>query len=96
MPAVPTKLFDVRNGNNSTDSDTTTYPRATFIVFKDDAAKNTVIDAFCQLGSYTGFQADGVTPISKQAFFNRELQQIIRDRIRQAREATARAAIVVA
>ena len=42
MPTVPTKLFDIRQGNGATDSDTTVYPRATLIVYKDNASKNAI------------------------------------------------------
>lgn len=70
MPAIPTKLFDVRQGNNAADADATVYPRATLIVFKDNAAKQTVIDAFALLGSYSATLPDGSpNPQSAQSFF---------------------------
>lgn len=47
MPAVPTKLFDLRQGNSSVDADGTVYPRATLIVYKDNAAKNAIEAAIC-------------------------------------------------
>ena len=85
MPALPNKLFDVRNGNNAVDSDATVYPRATIIVFKDNAAKQTVMDAFALLGNYSATLPDGSpNPQSDQQFFNKELQQFIKERVRQA------------
>lgn len=91
---VPTKLFDVRNGNGLT-LDAVTYPRATVIVFRDNAAKQKVMDAF---SSAYGYQAtvpnpnpdnDPNTndqtipnPQSQQAFFNQQLTRYIRDIVR--------------
>lgn len=53
QPAVPTKLFDVRNGNGVVDSGTT-YPFAITIVFKDKASHDAVVAAFA---SQYGYQA---------------------------------------
>ena len=44
MPALPNRAFDVRNLNNAVDADAMPYPRATGIVFKDNASKDMVID----------------------------------------------------
>jgi hypothetical protein len=92
MPAIPTKLFDVRQGNNSVDSDATVYPRATLIVFRDNAAKDAVIDAFADVHGWEAMDA-GTRP-NKQAFFNQELQYLIRETVRQSRERTEQKKIV--
>lgn len=47
MPAIPKKLFDIRQGNNCVDSDGTVYPRATIVVYKDNASKNAIENAIC-------------------------------------------------
>lgn len=94
MPAIPTKLFDVRQGNNAVDSDTTVYPRATLIVFRDNAAKQDVIDAFALMGGYSVTLPDGTpNPQSAQAFFMSELTAFVKGRVREARH---RAAAIVA
>lgn len=84
MPAVPTKLFDVRQGNQSVDADATVYPRATLIVFRDNAAKDAVIDAFCDK---FGFVPSGEQ--TKQQFFNSHLQNHIRAIYREQKAAAA-------
>ena len=97
MPAIPTtKLFDFRQGNNSIDSDTTVYPRATLMVFRDNAAKQNVIAAFALLGSYSATIPDpnnpGQTianPQSEQAFFMAELTAFVNGKVREARHRTA-------
>lgn len=83
---APTKLFDVRNGGAT----------GTQIEYKDAAAKQAVIDAFAELGSWTPqtLGGDG-QPITKQQFFHRELTALIRDRVRQARAQVAHKAVVV-
>lgn len=86
MPAIPSKIFDVRQGNNAVDSDATVYPRATLIVFKDNAAKDAVIDAFADVYGWEAMDA-GTRP-NKRAFFNQELQYLIREIVRQGRERT--------
>lgn len=83
---APTKLFDVRNGG----------PTSTTIEYKDAASKQAVVDAFCELGSWTADLKDAQgNPVTRQQFFHRELQAIIRDRIRQARAQVAQKAVVV-
>lgn len=99
MPAVPTKLFDVRNGNNAVDADATAYPRATLIVFKDNASKNAVMKAFADAYGYQATVPDPATPgatipnpQSEQGFFNRLLQDYIRGIYKAQKEAAATAA----
>lgn len=92
MPAIPTKLFDVRNGNNAVDSDTTVYPNATIIVFRDAAAKTAAIDAVCDVGNYASL--DPATRPTKQVFYTREIQFWLRDKVRQSRDKTEQAKIV--
>ncbi len=48
---APTRLFDVRNGNGIVDNGTA-QPVATYIVFKDTAAKQRVIDSFAYVYGY--------------------------------------------
>lgn len=95
MPAVPTKAYDVRQGNQSVDSDSTVYPRATLIVFRDNAAKEMVIEAFAKLGSYQETINGQPNPQSKQGFFNSELQAFIKERVRDARSRTAHEAVSI-
>ena len=89
---VPTKLFDVRNGNGLT-LDAVTYPRATAIVFRDNAAKNKVMDAFASAYGYQatipnpnagqeGQPATIPNPQTQQAFFNQQITRYIRDIVR--------------
>lgn len=92
---IPTKLFDVRNGNGIVDSGTT-YTRATAIVFKDDTAKTKVIDAFAAQYNYPATVPDpnnaGATipnPQSKQAFMNARLTQYIREVYKAAQSEAA-------
>lgn len=73
MPALPNKAFDVRNLNGAVDPDTTTYPRATGVVFKDNAAKDKLIDEVCANQNYDAL--DPTTRPTKQNFFNQWLQQ---------------------
>lgn len=83
---APAKLFDVRNGGTT----------GTQIEYKDAAAKQAVIDAFCEVGSWSANLRDAQgNPITKQQFFHRELTAMIRDRVRQGRAQTAQKAIVV-
>lgn len=109
---VPTRLFDVRNGNGLTEAGTT-YTRATYIAFKDNASKDAIIDAVCAMGGYQatipnpaygrnveGSQPTIANPQTKQAFFNKRIEQFLRDNYRawktsaaeKAAKATAEAA----
>ena len=102
MPA-PTKLFDVTNGNGAT-LNAETVTRGTLIWFRDNAAKNEVMDLF---GRAYGYQVNvpdpdnpGQTipnPQGIQPFFNRVIAQYIRDvvrgqKVKEAAEAAAAAA----
>lgn len=88
---IPQKLFDVRNGNGLT-IDSVTYPRATYIAFKNNASKEAIIDAICAMGGYQetvpnpaydpnveGSQPTIANPLPKQQFFNKRLEAFIRD-----------------
>ena len=99
MP-IPTKLFDVMNGNNAVLD--VTYPRGTFIAYKDNAAKNKVEDA---VATYTGWQAtvpDGKggqvpNPVSKAQNLNKYITKILRDVVKAtSANAAANAAIAIA
>lgn len=87
MPA-PTKLFDVSNGNGAVIGGET-VTRGTLIWYKDNAAKDKVIERFCDAYGYQENVPDpnnpGATipnPQSKQTFFNRKLTQYIKDVVR--------------
>lgn len=91
MPA-PNKLFDVANGNGAVISGETVV-RGTLIWYKDNAAKDKVIDRFCAAYGYqdtipnplfgqNGQPATIPNPQSKQAFFNRQLMNYIKDVVR--------------
>lgn len=87
MPA-PTKLFDVANGNGAVISGET-VTRGTLIWFRDNAAKNKVIQRFCEAYGWTATVPDpnnpGQTipnPVSDQTFFNRQLTAYIKDIVR--------------
>lgn len=82
---VPTKLFDVRSGNGLVESGTT-YSRATYIAFKDNASKDAIIGAFCLMRGYQATVPDPANPgstipnpQSKQQFFNKAIEQFLRD-----------------
>lgn len=76
--AQKAKIFDVRNGGAT----------STTIEYPDAASKQAVIDAFCDLGSYSGVDKDG-NPITKQQFFNRELTAIISEKVKRNRHRIA-------
>jgi len=57
-PSIPTKAFDVRNGNGVIDAGTT-YPNAIVIPFKDAAAKQKFLDDYAD-------NTIGRTPIRSQ------------------------------
>lgn len=91
---IPQKLFDVRNGNGLTENGTT-YNRATYIAFKDNASKDAIIDAVCSMGGYqatigTDEQGQPIpNPQSKQAFFNKRIEQFLRDNYKAYKVSTA-------
>lgn len=89
---VPTKLFDVRNGNGLT-LDAVTYTRATAIVYRDNAAKDKVESAFATAYGYQetipnpnagqeGQPATIPNPESKRAFMQKQLTRYIKDIVR--------------
>jgi len=61
QPAIPTKLFDVRNGNGVVDSGTT-YPFAIVIPFKDKASHDALIAAFASQYGYQATLPDPANP----------------------------------
>ena len=90
MPA-PTRLFRIDNGNGAV-INTETATRATLIWYRDNAAKQSVIDDFCAAYGYQATIADparpGQTipnPQSQQDFFNDQLRRYIREVIRGQR-----------
>lgn len=98
---VPTRLFDVRNGNGLVENGTT-YNRATYIAFKDNASKDAIIDAVCAMGGYQatipnpaydpnveGSQPTIPNPQTKQAFFNKRIEQFLRDNYKAWKISTA-------
>lgn len=85
QPAIPTKLFDVRNGNGVVDSGTT-YPYAITIVFKDKASHDAVIAAFASQYGYQATIPDPANPgqtianpQSTKQFAMAKLTQYIKD-----------------
>lgn len=93
MP-IPTKLFDVMNGNGAVLD--VTYPRGTFIAYKDNASKNAIEDAFALIRGYQATLPDPANPSntipnpqSKQQFFHKSIEQFIRDTYRASKVAVA-------
>lgn len=100
MPA-PTRLFDISNGNGATVNGET-VDRGTLIWYRDNAAKNDVVDSVCLAYGYQAtvtnpnFGRPGEpetipNPQSKQAFFNRQVTQWLRETIRSVKLRTAEA-----
>lgn len=59
---APNKLFAVKNGNGLVDNGVT-QDQAIYIVFKDAAAKLTVMDALCDTANFKGLiRPEGETP----------------------------------
>lgn len=83
---APTKLLEVRNGNNIVDNGVSQL-FATYIAYKDNAAKQNVIDALCDLGNYDAL--DPATRPSRQAFANQEIKNWLRDKVKQNRQRLA-------
>ena len=82
-PTIPTKLFDVRNGNGVVDGGTT-YTAAIVIPFGTVGGrtaiqnKNAFLDAFADANSYSATLPDGTANITKQQFFIRALTDYMR------------------
>lgn len=83
---APTKLLEVRNGNGIVDAGVT-QAQATYIVYKDAAAKTALIDALCALGNYDAL--DPATRPSRQNFANQEIKNWLRDKVREHRQRIA-------
>lgn len=88
---APARLFDVRNGNGIVDNGTA-QPVATYIVYKDAAAKAETIDALCALGNYDAL-APATRP-TRQAFANNEIKAFLREKVKQHRQQLEHAKIV--
>lgn len=58
---VPTKLFDVQNGNGAVIG-ANTYPQAIIIPFKDAASKTKLINALATNSGWSSLLSDGITP----------------------------------
>lgn len=93
MP-IPTKSFDVQNGNGAVLD--VTYPRGTFIAYKDNASKNAIEDAFATMRGYQATIPDPANPSntipnpqSKQQFFQKSVEQFIRDTYKASKVSAA-------
>lgn len=49
----------------------------------DNAIANRVLNSFCARKNYTGFETDGVTPISKIDFVKKDLARYIKNVVSQ-------------
>lgn len=83
---APAKLLEVRNGNGIVDAGVT-QAQATYIVYKDAAAKTALIDALCALGNYDALNP--ATRPSRQNFANQEIKNWLRDKVREHRQRIA-------
>lgn len=100
QPTIPTRMFDVRNGNGVINAGVT-YPQAVVIVFKDKASKDEMIDAFAAQYTYQATIPDPANPSgpqipnpqTKQAFMNKQITAYLRDvfKAAQAQAATSAA-----
>ena len=63
--------------------------QAMYIVFKDAAAKTTVIDALCDLGNYSAL--DPATRPSRAAFARNEIKNFLRAKVQENRQRIERA-----
>lgn len=96
QPTIPTRAFDVRNGNGIVDTGVT-YPQAIVIVFKDKASKDEMIDAFAAQYNYQATIPDPANPngaqipnpVSKAQFMNKQITAYLRDIYKAAQTATA-------
>ena len=85
---APTKLFDIRNGDGIVDGGVV-QPQAMYIVFKDAAAKTTVIDALCDLGNYSALNP--ATRPNRAAFARNEIKNFLRAKVQENRQRVERA-----
>ena len=95
QPTIPTRMFDVRNGNGVVDTGVT-YPQAIVIVFKDKASKDEFIDAVATQYKYQATIPDPANPgsaianpVSKAAFANKQITAYCRDIVSAASAASA-------
>lgn len=79
MASIPTRLFDVRNGNDAADKDKTVYPAATLIVFRDVAAKAKIVQSFCDAYGYQATIDGAPNPQPKAAFYTQKITEFIKD-----------------
>lgn len=87
-PTIPTKAFDVRNGNGVID-DGTTYPNAIVIPFKDAAAKQKFLDDYADNNNWE----NAIPQPTKQKFALDGLKQFMKDQSISARRAVAQKAV---
>jgi hypothetical protein len=89
-PSIPTKAFDVRNGNGVIDAGTT-YPNAIVIPFKDATAKQKFLDDYADNNNW----ANANPQPTKQKFALDGLRQWMKDQSIAARNNIAQKAIAV-
>jgi len=87
-PGIPTKAFDVRNGNGVTDNGTT-YPAAIVIPFKNAAAKQKFLDDYADNNNW----ANANPQPSKQNFALDGLKQWMKEQSINARRSVAQKAV---
>jgi len=87
-PSIPTKAFDVRNGNGVIDAGTT-YPNAIVIPFKDAAAKQKFLDDYADNNNW----ANANPQPNKQKFALDGIKQWMKEQSINARQANAQKAI---
>lgn len=88
-PSIPTRAFDVRNGNGVVDNGTT-YPFAIVIPFKDAAAKQKFLDDYADNNNW----ANANPQPAKQKFALDGIKQWMKDQSVNARTTNAQKAIV--
>jgi hypothetical protein len=88
-PSIPTKAFDVRNGNGVVDAGTT-YPNAIVIPFKDAAAKQKFLDDYADNNNW----ANANPQPTKQKFALDGIKQWMKEQSVNARQANAQKAVV--
>lgn len=88
-PSIPTKAFDVRNGDGVIDNGTT-YPFAIVIPFKDAVAKQKFLDDYADNNNW----ANANPRPTKQKFALDGIKQSMKEQSVNARQANAQKAIV--
>lgn len=89
-PTIPTRAFDVRNGNGVVDNGTT-YPNAIVIPFKDAAAKQKFLDDYADNNNW----ANANPQPTKQKFALDGMKQWMKDQSISARNANAQKLVIV-